>query len=131
MTIEQATNSRFSGGPADRIFTTEAIDHEFASRGYVVHSLRVAFNCNMIPDDVTPLLYQWDQGTPDRLQALEVDEQYLCQFRFGVPLALPYPHGVRLVDTIGVATKPLSDEDVTVLRDMQRTFADDDRRARA
>ena len=93
--------------------------------------LRVAFNCIMIPVDINPLLYQWDERTPDRIQVLEVDETYLCQFRFGVPLAPPYPHGVRLVDTIGVATKPLSDEDFVVLRDMQRTFADDDKRAGA
>lgn len=69
--------------------------------------------------------------TPDRIQVLEVDETYPCQGRVGMLLALPCPHGIRLVGTIGVATKPLSDEDVTVLRDRQRTLADDDRRARA
>lgn len=37
MTIEPATSSLFSGGPADRIFASEATNHEFASRGYVVH----------------------------------------------------------------------------------------------
>ena len=93
--------------------------------------MRVAFNCIMIPEDLTPLLYQWTPDIPDRLQVLEVDERYLCEFRFGVPLAPPYPQGVRLVDTIPVATSPLSDGDFSVLRDMQRMFADEDRKTRA
>ena len=93
--------------------------------------VRVAFNCIMIPKEVSPLLYQWDQTVPDRLQVLEVDDAYLCSFRFGVPLEPPYPAGVRLIDTIDAAIHPLIDEDFIVLRNLQGTFAAEDAMARS
>jgi hypothetical protein len=89
--------------------------------------LRVAFNCIMIPEEALPLVYQWDEQAPDRIEVLEVDEPYLCEFRFGVPLSRPYRRGIRLIETIPAAVSPLNDEGIARLRAIQAGFSVEDR----
>jgi ectoine hydroxylase-related dioxygenase (phytanoyl-CoA dioxygenase family) len=83
---------------------------------------RVAFNCITIPNAATPLLYQWDDAAPDRIEVLEVDEAHLCHFRFGRPVRPPYPGGVRLVDMISASDRALDENDIASLRVYQQAL---------
>jgi hypothetical protein len=83
---------------------------------------RVAFNCITIPNAATPLLYQWDDAAPDRIEVLEVDEAHLCHFQFGRPVRPPYPGGVRLVDMISASDRALDENDIASLRVYQQAL---------
>jgi hypothetical protein len=84
---------------------------------------RVAFNCIMIPEDVKPVLYCWDGKSETRLDVMEVEEGYLCRFKYGEPIEEPYPKGVRFLESIDVTVKPLESDDISRLRKLQDELA--------
>jgi Phytanoyl-CoA dioxygenase (PhyH) len=76
---------------------------------------RAAFNCVMIPEDLEPIVYWWDERQPGRLSILEVSEDFLCRFRYGTPLQEPYPDDVRRRGTTEAAVRPLGDAELEAL----------------
>jgi hypothetical protein len=80
---------------------------------------RAAFNCVMIPAELEPIVYWWDQRDPRRLSVLEVSEAFLCRFRFGMPLEEPYPEDVKPRGTTEAAVRPLGEAELAALRRVQ------------
>ena len=77
---------------------------------------RVAFNCVMIPADLEPIVYWWDEREPGRMSILEVSEEFLCRFRYGTPLETPYPRDVSLRGTTEASVRPLREDELAALR---------------
>jgi phytanoyl-CoA dioxygenase PhyH len=85
---------------------------------------RVALNCIMIPEDAKPLLYCWDGKSESRLDIVEVNEDYLCRFKYGEPLEESYSGDVRYLKSIDVKVKPLQRDDICLLRKLQDEIMD-------
>jgi len=84
---------------------------------------RVAFNCVMIPGELEPIVYWWDEREPGRMSILEVGEEFLCRFRYGTPLEEPYPEDVRPRGTMEAAVRPLGEAELAALRRLQAESA--------
>jgi hypothetical protein len=91
---------------------------------------RAAFNCVMIPEDLEPIVYWWDEREPARLSILEVSEEFLCRFRYGTPLEEPYPEDVRLRGTMEATLRPLREPELAALRHLRVEAAVEEDRPR-
>jgi len=78
-------------------------------------AVRIAFNCIMIPKNVQPSIYWWDEETPSTMQRFQVPERYLCHFRFGNAIEKPYPPGVELIESFEARVNPLRETDFLAL----------------
>ena len=85
---------------------------------------RVAFNCIMVPEDAKPLLYCWDGKSETRLDIVEVNEDYLCRFKYGEPIKESYSGDVRYLKSIDVKVKPLECDDISLLGKLEVEMMD-------
>ena len=81
---------------------------------------RIAFNCTLVPGSQQLRLYDWDERSPERMLVFDVDQPVLCRFRYGAALDPRTDPGVRLEGQIASTVDPLTDDDMTFLRDVQR-----------